>query len=169
MKGHGLLICQHGVALHSERRRRAVLPSREAWRRLLGRAERGEWKRVRRVRAFSEPSRRGLEFIATNVAVRFRLLLTLTYQAEVEGWEDDAARNARIALRSKCDLNRFLSSLRRDLGAYLWVQEFQRRGVIHYHVLCEREVWAERVSVAWCRAPALSMTRTLFGTLRRSR
>ena len=31
------------------------------------------------------------------------------------------------------------------------MQEFQSRGVIHYHLLCERDLSAERATVAWCR------------------
>jgi hypothetical protein len=42
--------------------------------------------------------------------------------------------------------------MRRELGAYLWVQEFQVRGVVHYHALCEGEVSEERVALSWCRA-----------------
>jgi hypothetical protein len=34
----------------------------------------------------------------------------------------------------------------------LWVREFQKRGVVHYHVLCELEVGEERVAQAWGRA-----------------
>jgi hypothetical protein len=90
--------------------------------------------------------------VAANLAGGFRSLLTLTYHAQLESWEDDAARNGRIVARSKRDLNRFLSALRREIGEYLWVQEFQQRGVVHYHVLCEAEVAQERATVAWCRA-----------------
>jgi hypothetical protein len=78
--------------------------------------------------------------------------MTLTYHANVERWEDDADRNARVAKGSKGDLNRFLSVLRREAGAYLWVREFQDRGVVHYHVLVEGAVSEERVRVVWCRA-----------------
>ncbi len=95
---------------------------------------------------------RRLEFIAANVAAAFCSQITLTYHAEVETWENGGARNGRIARRSKRDLNRFLSCLRREPGHYLWVQEFQERGVIHYHVLGEGELAEGRVAVAWCRA-----------------
>jgi hypothetical protein len=66
--------------------------------------------------------------------------------------EDETERNHRVAARSKRDLNRFLSCMRSELGLYVWVQEFQRRGVVHYHALCTKEVAAERVTLAWCRA-----------------
>jgi hypothetical protein len=78
--------------------------------------------------------------------------VTLTYHANVKSWEDDEARNRRIALRSKRDLNRFLSCVRQELGAYLWVQEFQERGVVHYHVLAEGVISEDRAAVVWCRA-----------------
>ncbi len=42
--------------------------------------------------------------------------------------------------------------MRAELGGYLWVQEFQKRGVIHYHVLCEREVEESRVRFLWTQA-----------------
>jgi hypothetical protein len=63
-----------------------------------------------------------LELVAASATNEFRSLLTLTYHAQCEAWEDDASRNGRIVLRSKRDLNRFLSSMRRELGAYVWVQ-----------------------------------------------
>ena len=49
--------------------------------------------------------------MAANAAVAFRTHLTLTYHANVERWEEDGERNARVARRSKRDLNRFLSAL----------------------------------------------------------
>jgi hypothetical protein len=104
------------------------------------------------IRAFSVASARGLAFVTANAAVAFRSLLTLTYHASGGEWGDDGTRNLAVVKRSKGDLNRFLSALRGELGAYLWVQEFQVRGVVHYHVLCEREVGEPRVQVAWCRA-----------------
>jgi hypothetical protein len=100
----------------------------------------------------SVPSKRRLEFVAANGYVSFRTHLTLTYHARVARWEDDAERNWRIVKRSKKDLNRFLTCLRRELGRYLWVQEFQARGVVHYHVLCEGVVSQDRAAIAWCRA-----------------
>jgi hypothetical protein len=90
--------------------------------------------------------------VAANAAVAFRTHMTLTYHANVERWEEDGERNARVARRSKRDLNRFLSALRKEAGAYLWVREFQARGVVHYHMLTEGAVSEERVRVVWCRA-----------------
>lgn len=111
-----------------------------------------EKTRKRKVRSLSERSSRRLTFVAANAANEFRWLLTLTYHGELKEWEDEEARNARHVERSKADLNRFLSCMRKEIGAYLWVQEFQKRGVIHYHLLCEGDVAFNRVRLAWLRA-----------------
>ena len=142
MEDYGLQVFAHGLVLHGMGRSSQFDP--DAAEEQVGR--RGQ------IAGHSRSSQRRLEFVAANLAGEFRSLLTLTYHAEIEAWEDDEARNARIAGRSKRDLNRFLSALRPELGDYLWVQEFQRRGVVHYHVLCVGEVGDERASVAWCRA-----------------
>lgn len=149
MKEHGLRIFAGGFALHGDRRRRYW--SKEGVEEIV-KLEYGRGGRRAGVRAFSEASRKRLELIAASAAVEFRSMLTLTYHAKAEAWEDDAARNGRIVTRSKRDLNRFLTTMRRELGAYLWVQEFQERGVLHYHLLCEHEVEESRTSLAWCRA-----------------
>lgn len=60
-------------------------------------------------------------------------------------------RNLRIVKRSKADLNRFLTAMRKQLGAYLWVQEVQSRGVVHCHLLCEHELYEPEVKLVWCR------------------
>jgi len=155
MEGHGLRICEHGVVVRTERRRlrrRSFVWEVKRWKELVQKTRKGEEAVVRRVRSLSDASRKRLEFIAANAGAQFQSLLTLTYHGEVQAEEDEAARNARIAVASKGDLNRFLSGLRGELGAYLWVQEVQRRGVLHYHVLCEGVPAPERVSVAWGRA-----------------
>lgn len=149
MKEHGLRIFAGGFVLHSDGRRRAwtddgveEIPKR------VGPldATRGG------VKAFSTASRKRLELIAASAANEFRSLLTLTYHARNEVWENAPERNAGVVRRSKRDLNRFLSSMRRQLGAYVWIQEFQARGVVHYHVICEGAVEESRAMVAWCRA-----------------
>jgi hypothetical protein len=149
MKEHGLRIFAGGFDLHGDRRRRfwnnAGVEEIEKLRYREG-GQRGS------VKAFSEASRKRLELIAASATNEFRSLLTLTYHARCEAWEDDAGRNGRIVSRSKRDLNRFHSALRRGLGAYMGIQEFQARGVVHYHILCEGEVPETRVSLAWCRA-----------------
>jgi len=90
--------------------------------------------------------------VALNADARFVSHVTLTYRARTESWEDDAKRNGRVVERSKSDLHRFLRCLRREGGDYLWVQEFQERGVIHYHVLFIRAVSQERAALVWARA-----------------
>ena len=148
MKEHGLRIFAGGFVLHGDGRRRYWSKDgvEEIEKREQGRGRRGG------VKAFSETSRKRLELIAASASNEFRSLLTLTYHARAEAWEDDATPNGRIVARSKRDLNRFLTTMRRELGAYLWVQEFQVRGVVHYHALCEGEVSEERVALSWCRA-----------------
>jgi hypothetical protein len=97
-------------------------------------------------------SSRRLRFIAANAVATFATHLTLTYRARTESWESDAGRNRRIIQRSFADRHRFMRGLREEIGEYLWVREFQARGVVHYHVLCERAVSQERATAAWCRA-----------------
>jgi hypothetical protein len=147
VRDYGLQVLSHGINYHSDRRVRVYgtgVPIEVP-------PYRGRPKERGRVRAFSKASQRRLEFIAANAGTLFKTLLTLTYHAPGESWAD-RERNWRVARRSKADLNRFLSCLRRELGAYVWVQEFQSRGVVHYHVLCGDEISDERVKVAWCRA-----------------
>jgi hypothetical protein len=149
MREHGLRIFAGGLVLHGDRRRRFW--SKDGVEEFVKhkfprRGRRG------RVRAFSEASRKRLELIAASAVNGFRSLLTLTYHALAEAWEEDAERNARVVQRSKRDLNRFLTVMRAELGAYVWIQEFQTRGVVHYHLLCEDDVEESRASLAWCRA-----------------
>ncbi len=149
MRDYGLSVYRGGLVLHSDGRRWVESP----WGWWYAVARRRLWEPVRgRVGKFSEASQKRLEFLAACVGVEFCSLVTLTYHANVEQWEADAARNRRIAQRSKRDLNRFLSCLRGSLGAYVWVQEFQERGVVHFHLLSEQEISEERARVAWCRA-----------------
>jgi hypothetical protein len=104
------------------------------------------------VREFSGASRKRLEMVAANGGAEFRSLVTLTYHARAETWESGEKVNRRIAARSKEDLSRFIDCVRRELGAYLWVMEFQKRGVVHFHLLCAGEPSAERCTLAWVRA-----------------
>jgi hypothetical protein len=149
MKDYGISVFAHGVVFHSDRRVRI----RERDGSVTIFKSKGRPPRHRdSIVGFSRASQRHLEFIVANVGDCFRTIITLTYHALVEEGEDEAYRNARVAARSKRDLNRFLSCLRAELGSYLWVQEFQERGVVHYHVLCGGVVDEERVSLVWCRA-----------------
>lgn len=154
---YGLGVFKNGVVVRSDGRLRwpgeaELMPARlQGGRRGGGGASTGSGGDRGRVGELSRKSAKRLAFVVANAATRFRSLLTLTYRAVFAGVED-GIRNARIVRRSKADLNRFLSCMRRELGAYLWVQEFQQRGVIHYHVICEGEPSQDRVSLVWCRS-----------------
>jgi hypothetical protein len=149
MKEYGVRVYREGVDFHLDRRIRDVkgeafvIPSRY-----------GHWAYARRgaISGLSRASSRRLEFIAANLAIPMGWMITLTYRENPRQGETDEARNYRVAKRSKSDLNRFLTCLRNEIGGYVWVQEFQERGVVHYHVLCEREVTEQRVRLVWCRA-----------------
>lgn len=79
------------------------------------------------VKEFSWASRRRLAFVASNTAVDFRTMVTLTYPRQ---FPSDGRKVKR-------DLNAFLVWFKRDRGAfsYLWFLEFQRRGAPHIHLL----------------------------------
>ncbi len=147
--GYGIRVYRNGIDFRSDRRRRTYAKPPQAV----------EWPKVRRrdrsrgaIRAFSRASQRRLAFVFANVGTEFRSLVTLTYHALAESWEGAGDRNQRIVARSKLDLNRFLTAMRPQFGAYLWVQEFQARGVVHYHLVCERELFQPEVQLVWCRA-----------------
>lgn len=78
---------------------------------------------------FSKASRRRLAFVASNSAVVFRTMITLTYPKE---FPNDGKQ-------VKANLREFLTWLKRDTGgcAYLWFLEFQIRGAPHVHVLID--------------------------------
>lgn len=146
---YGVQVYRFGVVVQGDGRKRIKWPGGHQTverRRCAGSSRRG------RIRGWSWRSARRLEFVAANADTTFGTHLTLTYRARKEAWEDDEARNRRVIRHSKADLHRFLSCLRVQMGRYLWVQEFQARGVIHYHLVCENEVPQERASEVWCRA-----------------
>lgn len=45
-----------------------------------------------------------------------------------------------------------LRCLRKEIAEFLWVREFQARGVVHFRVLTERPFSHERVAEVWSRA-----------------
>lgn len=149
MKDYGVRVYRQGVDFKQDRRPRDykgeafVIPLR------LHHAS-----QVRRgaISGLSKMSARRLEFIAANVATALTTILTLTYRENAGEGESDEQRNYRVAKRSKLDLNRFLTCVRLEVGGYLWVQEFQQRGVVHYHVLCEKPITEQRARIVWCRA-----------------
>src|SRR5262245_32973043 len=128
-KDYGLRIHPHGVVLRSDRRARGVTDDGVEFTFQLAR---GGGRRSG-VQGVSRASQRNLGMKAANAGGEFAALLTLTYHGLAKEGEAEAARNLRIARRAKADLNRFLSAMRRLLGRCLWVMEFQRRGVIHFH------------------------------------
>ena len=147
--GYGMRVFRNGIDFRSDRRKR-LQP--KAFRHIIDEVRRRAPGYRGEIKAFSRASQRRLAFVFANVGTRFRSLVTLTYHAVAESWEDDGARNRRIVSRSKRDLNRFLTAMRPQLGAYLWVQEFQARGVVHYHLIGERELSEPEVRLVWCRA-----------------
>jgi hypothetical protein len=106
------------------------------------------------IQGFSVDSRRRLAWTLANAPVDFAVHITLTYHARVDETDGDqvAVRNRSLVERAKADLNRLLACLRAEIGAYCWIQEFQKRGAIHFHILCEHAIAPERVALAWCRA-----------------
>ncbi len=75
---------------------------------------------------FSPEARKRLAFVASNTAVDFLTMITLTYPAMYE--------TSGKAVKSHLRL--FLARLRRKQAefSYLWVLEFQRRGAPHFHI-----------------------------------
>jgi hypothetical protein len=149
MKGYGVQVHARGVELRLDRVPRKVDRDGQVVPIKYLRGTRGDRGAIR---AFTEASQRRFEYQLANVRAEFRCMATLTYHARCESWEGEEERNRRIVERSKRDLNRFLSCVRRAIGRYAWVQEFQARGVVHYHVLSENPVAQGRASFLWCRA-----------------
>lgn len=81
------------------------------------------------VAEFSENSRRRLAFVASNTAVTFQTMITLTYPAV---YPHDGRRVKR-------DLQTFLKAWqRRTRGCeLLWFLEFQARGAPHVHIVTD--------------------------------
>jgi hypothetical protein len=92
-----------------------------------------------KVTEFSAKSRKRLAFVASNTAVRFRTMVTLTYPGE---WSTDGRR-------VKKDLRRFLSFMQRISCrcSYLWFLEFQARGAPHIHILTDYPLPGKRVAI----------------------
>ena len=149
-KKRGLKVLRYGIEFHRDGRKRRrwwdgkTTFLRERWA--------GKTRPRGRIRAWSRESSRRLQLVMLNADAQFGSHVTLTYRARTETWELDEDRNRRMVRRSKEDLHRFLRCLRREGGDYVWVQEFQERGVIHYHVLFVEAVAQERAAVAWARA-----------------
>jgi hypothetical protein len=87
---------------------------------------------------FSESSRKKLAFYASNAAISWKSMITLTY-----------ARNyPACGMVCKRNLNSFLTYARKLLPGvrYLWFLEFQKRGAPHFHILLS-ENYDKEISV----------------------
>ena len=146
---YGLRVHPYAVCLKMDRGARGRVDRPDSMRPLATRDRKARRGRIHR---WSKASARRLRLIALNAGAEFRSLVTLTYRARTEDWESDRERNLRIVQHSKADLHRFLRCLRKYLGDYLWVQEFQKRGVVHYHILCTALVDRARIAEVWARA-----------------
>jgi hypothetical protein len=149
VKGYGIRVYRYGVDCRTDGRRRRKMFGGGV---MIERKKGGRWHRRGQIRIHSRASARRLAFVAANAAPTFRTFITLTYRGRLESEEGAAERNLRLVRRSKADLHRFIVCLRRELGDYVWVQEFQKRGAVHYHLLCTEEVVEGRVAEAWLRA-----------------
>jgi hypothetical protein len=147
---YGLRVYRYGVELKGDGRKRERLPGGHV---VIVKPRAGSSFRGK-IRAWSEASAKRLAFISANVDLFFRSHVTLTYRAAQAAWETAGERNRRFVRRCKEDLHRFLRALRAELGEYLWVREFQQRGVVHFHVLAEKELAETRAAEAWGRASA---------------
>jgi len=151
MDGYGVGVYPRGVELHTDGRFRRR--DRLGVRTLESPFPKGGGPRGQ-IRGFTKESRRRLAWVLANAPTDFASHLTVTYHARVD--EADGAqvkrRNRALVQRAKTDMNRFLAVIGKEAGRYVWIQEFQKRGAIHFHVLLELAVDARRLSVAWCRA-----------------
>lgn len=148
VQGYGLRVYRHGVELKSDGRTRQRLPG--GYRIIVRQPRRAHFRG--RIRAWSPASAKRLAFIAANVDLFFKVHVTLTYRAKQAEWETEGDRNRRFVQRCKADLHRFLRALHGELGEYLWVREFQARGVVHYHLLAEMDLPESRATECWARA-----------------
>jgi hypothetical protein len=93
---------------------------------------------------FSAGSRKKLAFYASNAAVSWKSMVTLTY-----------ARNyPTCGIVCKHNLNSFLTYTRKLLPGvrYLWFLEFQKRGAPHFHILLSENYdkkISEKLAKSW--------------------
>lgn len=147
---YGVRVFPNGIEVRTDGRK----AKRRRWPGWLKKRE-GEWVHVRPrglIRAYSPSSAKRLAMLVANAGAEFRRFITLTYHGVPRAGEAVGTRNRRLVESSKADLHRFLVVMRKELGRYVWVQEFQQRGAVHFHMLSEGEVAPERVTEAWLRA-----------------
>jgi hypothetical protein len=150
LDAYGVGIYARGLDLHTDGRHRIRLGNLGEY------VERLHWTGGPRglIHGFTAGSCKRLTWLLANAPVDFASHITLTYHARVDERNGDQveARNRALVQNAKRDLNRLLSSLRRELGGYCWAQEFQKRGAIHFQLLSEHAVEEQRVTLAWCKA-----------------
>lgn len=100
------------------------------------------------IQGFSDKSRGRLRLMATNARDILRSQFGMTYPGDQ--WPTDGREFKR-------HLNVFLTAARREFPflSYLWVAEFQSRGVPHIHIILDLPATTEnRYTLArlWCRA-----------------
>ncbi len=148
--GYGCAVYPRGVELHRDGRlRRTVVPG---WVDFIPPFRTGGPRGA--IRGFTRQSRKRLAWLLANAPIDFAGHATFTYHArvdEADGFKVEA-RNRALVGRAKADLNRFLAAVRKEVGRYCWIQEFQKRGAIHFHVLFEHAVEERRLALAWCKA-----------------
>ena len=94
----------------------------------------GKMPRRQAISKFSKSSQRRLARVLLNNAERFKLMLTLTYRPN--------RPDCRV---SKRHINNLLTRFRKECGidvGYVWVLEFQERGMPHFHI------WFDEFNVA---------------------
>lgn len=151
MDGYGVSVYPRGVELHTDGRFRRQ--DRLGVRTIYSPFPKSGGPRGA-IRGFTRESRKRLAWVLANAPADFAVHLTATYHARVDEADGDevAKRNRALVQRAKTDMNRFLAVIGKEAGRYVWIQEFQKRGAIHFHLLLERAVDERRLAVAWCRA-----------------
>lgn len=105
----------------------------------LGLGDRGE------IQSFSDSSRARLRKYLRETRADYKSMVTLTYPRDC-GFDGSA---------SKEHLRRFLQELRRgtkhgtDKWSAFWFLEFQKRGAIHFHILCTNFYHYEWIAKKW--------------------
>ncbi len=150
MDGYFTAVYAHGIWSHTDGRvRRVDRMGVRTMEQLFGSkgGPRGE------IQGFTRGSRLRLKWLLANAPVEFATHATLTYHARVDESDGDqvAKRNRELVKRSKADLGRLLATIRKERGRFIWIQEFQERGALHFHLLLENAVPQQRLAVAWCR------------------
>jgi hypothetical protein len=99
----------------------------------------GEGLRREEIYEFSSKSRANLSFVLSNTEIEFDKMLTLTYPADFPLDGRDCKRH----------LHAMLAWLRRrNIEAYCWFMEFQKRGAPHFHILVSGGDYIDRLDLS---------------------